>query len=109
MLPRLNISNIPDIIIRRNFEALRDFFSSQTPLLGFKFFTIVFTSAQDEGKYPHNLGFQPKDIIVTSQTGLGDVIFNYDLFDSNNLNITVTGIVTESGPTTVRFFAGTAK
>ncbi len=57
----------------------------------FKFFEIVFTGAQTNLKYPHKLGFTPKDILQLSITGTGVVTWNYSSFDSSTLDLTSTG------------------
>ena len=100
-LPTLNINDIQDEKVRKNFENLMTFLRKESPLLGFRFFSVTFQGAVANYKYPHNMGFQPKDIVVTSQIGSGSVSFNYGNFDATNLDLTATG------PVTVRFFAGT--
>lgn len=106
-LPVIELNSILDEIVRKNFQRLKDFFSQETPLLGFRHFEITFTQAVNNLKFPHNLGFLPKDVLLTSIIGAGSVIFNYNLFTSTEMDITVTGSVTSAVPTTVRFFAGT--
>ncbi len=49
----------------------------------------------------HGLNIAPLDIILTHISGTGSITFNYGLFDSSNINVTVTGTIR------ARFFAGT--
>lgn len=99
--PSILINEISDIYSQTNFKNLSDYFQNQNQLLGFRFFEIVFTSAQTNYTQAHGLGVIPQDIIVTKITGGGTVQFNHGLFTSTNLSITTTG------PCRVRFFAGT--
>lgn len=106
-LPFIDLNNVIERVVRENFDRLRAFFVKETPLLGFRHFEIKFTQSATNFKFPHNLGFQPKDVLQTSIIGAGSVVFNYNLFTSTEMDITVTGSVTDALPTTVRFFAGT--
>ena len=106
-IPRFSISEIADQYIRRNFERLRDHLSQESPLLGFRHFELVFTSPQSHFKLKHNLGFLPKDVILTSQLGSGSVVFNTPLATADSLDLTVSGAITPQTPYTIRFFAGT--
>jgi hypothetical protein len=87
------LREISDTYIRKNFELLRDFFANEAALLRgqFKFIEITVPSAQANYKVAHSLGFQPKDVLVTSLTGAGAVTWNYSLFDRDNLDLTTTG------------------
>lgn len=104
--PEFAISEILDQYIRRNFERLRDFLAAETPLLNFKPYEASFT-ATGTFKVKHTLGFQPRDIIQTSLTGHGAVQYNYSNFTATELDLTVTGTVSSSNPTKVRFLVGT--
>jgi hypothetical protein len=90
-LPGFNLEITKDST-RDNFQLLSEFFSKETPFLGFRVIEMTLTENQTNYKYPHNLGFQPKDVIVTSKKGSGTVSFNYDKFDATNLNMDVSGI-----------------
>lgn len=62
---------------------------------------LEFLSAQTNAKIPHGLGFKPLDVMQTSLIGAGvTVTFNYDLFDTETIDITV------SGACSIRFFIG---
>lgn len=98
---KFSFNNIDDQYIRENFERLTKFIQNQGILRGeWQFFEIVFPAAVTHYRVPHNLGFQPKDILQTSLIGAGSITFNYTLFDATYLDITTTGACT------VRFFAG---
>lgn len=100
-LLRLLISEIKDPPTQNNFVWLQDFLNEEDMLQGrFKHFDFDIKGAVTNGKFPHNLNFQPLDIIQTLKTGAGSVTFNYDRFDSSNLDITTDGACR------VRFFAG---
>ena len=101
-IPQLEITGIVDKSIQKNFEKIRDFIRAESPLLGFRFFEVVFDKAKTNYRFPHSLGYSPKDIVLTSRIGVGSVTFNYSLFDSEALDITTTDAVT------IRFFVGTA-
>lgn len=101
---KLLTNEIKDIFILENFNRLNAFFNIVDLFRGeWRFFELTFTAAVTNQKIPHNLGFEPKDIIQTSKTGAGSITFNYSLFDQTYFNITTTGSCV------VRFFAGTYK
>lgn len=101
MFPFLFRKEIEDEFSQENFRRLGDYFKD-SPLekFQFKFFEIPFTMAVTNFRYPHNLGFSPKDVITTFVSGGATVTWNYDSFDSSFLDITT------SGPTTVRALVG---
>lgn len=99
--PVLLTKEITDIYTRKNFENLKDYFSTENQLLGFKFFDQSFSGAQENIKIAHGFSFIPQDILVTKVTGAGIVQFNYGLFDQSTLDISVTDACR------VRFFVGT--
>ncbi len=100
-VPDLLISGVNDLYLRKNFERLRDYFFLNHHLANFKFFEITFLQAETNFKYNHGLGFLPQDILQLRKTGAGAITYNYELFDKDTLDITVTGACV------VRFFAGT--
>ena len=88
---KLFVKEIKERFSQENFETLQNYIQDEALLKGeFKFFEITFTQAETNYKFPHKLGFQPKDVIQTSLTGAGSLTWNYDSFDSTNLNITTT-------------------
>ncbi len=88
----LRIEEIGDAAARENFQRLEEAFKSLTFLKGkFRFVEISFLSAVTNFKFPHGLGFVPKDVLPTSITGAGAITWNYSLFDRTNLDITTTG------------------
>lgn len=99
--PDLQVKEIKDTYIRRNFQNMADYFKLQNQLLNFKFFDLTFTKAQSNILQPHGLSYIPQDILVTQVTGNSYIQFNNGLFDKTNLNITVFGACR------IRFFVGT--
>lgn len=100
-LLRLLIKEIKDQYIQNNFEWLQNYINEEDLLQSrFKAFDLDIVGAETNLKIVHGLNFQPLDIIQTFKTGSGSVTFNYDKFDSVNLDITTTGACR------VRFFAG---
>ncbi len=97
----LALAQIKDLNIRENFGKIQDFFRASSFIAAqFRFITIEFTVAQANIRYPHKLGFVPRDVLQTSLRGTGGLTWNYDLFDKDFLDITVTG------PCIVRAFVG---
>lgn len=89
---RLLVKETVDEITRENMKRLQKEFTQVQVILNgqWKFFEITFTTAVINFKYPHKFDFVPHDIIQTSVKGNGQVIWNYALFDSTNLDITTT-------------------
>lgn len=67
---------------------------------GFTFIEYEFASALVNTMVPHPLGFVPKDVVLTSKTGTGNITFNYESFTKTALSVTTTG------PCNVRFLVG---
>lgn len=99
--PSLIIKEISDQYVRKNFHTLNDYFKVQNQLVDFKFFKQTFTAASTNFKIAHGLKYIPQDILTTQLIGNANVTFNYDKFDTSNIDVTV------DGPCTIRFFAGT--
>ena len=99
--PSLNVKEIVDVYVQKNFRALQDYFASQNQLLNFKFVEVIFTQSVANQKVSHGCGFLPQDIIVSRVTGTGTVSFNWANFTSTTLDLTATG------PCRIRFYVGT--
>lgn len=91
---------IEDQYVRENFQRILDFFRVQNHLFNFRQFELIFSQAVTNYQHKHNLGFLPKDVILTSVIGAGSVTFNYGDFTKEFISITTTG------PCVVRFFLG---
>ncbi len=93
-----------DPIVQENFDRIRRVLEKS---FFFNFdgdaFEVEFTGNVTNLQFPHNLGFLPKDAWLTSEIGTGTFTFNYELFTSEFIDITTTGV---SGTFTVRFIAG---
>ena len=102
--PVLNVKGVVDAIIRRNFQNLKDYFTTQGQLLDFQFFTQTFTDTQvgTPIQINHSLGIVPSDIIVTLINGTGAVTFLLGQFTTTSI------FLTANGPCTIRFFLGNA-
>lgn len=88
----LFIEEIQDVKARENFRRLLEAFRLYEFLKGdWRFVEIAFLGAVTNFKYPHALGFVPKDVIQTYKTGAGSITWNYANFDKTNLDITTTG------------------
>jgi hypothetical protein len=97
---KLNRSFIQDSDVKSALEQIESYVNVQPFLKGeFKFYSISITGAVTNYKFPHNLGFVPKDVLVTSVIGSSPT-WNYSLFDATNLDITV------AGTTVIRAFIG---
>lgn len=106
-LPKFSYAEVLDTYVRDNFKRLFDFLRLETQLMGFKHCEVVVTAA-DTIIFSHNLGFLPKDVIVTRNSGPGTVTWNYSDFTNSAVSLTVSGAsVTETNPQTIRFFLGT--
>lgn len=87
----LLINQVVDPVARENFVKISEYVGSENLLLGqFKFYEIIFTQAETNKKIPHGLGFLPKDIIQTSRTGVGEINWNFDEFDSTYLDVSTS-------------------
>lgn len=90
MIPKFFLTEIADLYIRENFKKLADYFRSDpVPLSGFKFFQITSPSSSPQ-VFTHNLGFIPKDLILTGITGGQTVSFKFDSFTKTTLAYTAT-------------------
>lgn len=101
-IPTLFTKEIQDLYIRQNFQRLTDYFSNQNQLVTFNFFELNITAAIPSAKtLNHNLGYLPKDIVITQITGPGTIQFIYGSFDATSISYLATG------PCRVRFYVGT--
>lgn len=97
----LNLDLIDDPVVRENFLKVQQFIKEWPFTKGtWRFYDVSFVGAVTNFKYPHNLGFIPKDVVQTFKSGAGTVTYNYDSFDATNIDITTTGAAQ------IRFFLG---
>lgn len=106
-IPRFFIPQISDKYVQENFQNLQQFLQEASLLAEFKGFEVSFTSTSDDYKFKHNLGFRPKDVVITSQIGSGSASVNSSLATADSLSFKISGTVTKDNPLTVRFLAGT--
>jgi hypothetical protein len=103
MRKKLYVSQFDDPYLQQNFKSIGEVFSSIPFLKGqWRFYEFEIKSTGSNIKIPHNLGFQPKDIFVTSVIN-GTITFNYSSFDNVNLDLNAT---VSTSPMTVRAFVG---
>ena len=100
--PVLLTKELQDIYVRQNFQALVNYFQSNNQFYGFNFFEIIETAAVTTAKtLTHNLGFIPKDVVVTQITGVGTLQLQYGAFTKTTISYITTGACR------VRLFVGT--
>jgi len=98
----LNLERIDDPIIRENFQRIAENIRQTIFNAGnWKFFQLSVLGALTHERIRHYMGFQPKDILLTSSVGDGVPTFHNELFNKEYLDISTTG------PVNLRFFAGT--
>jgi hypothetical protein len=99
--PYLFKKEIGDQFAQENFKRLGDY-AENNPLFRcrFEFLTIEIPGAVTNFKFPHQLDFLPKDIIIMHNYNNVSVTFNYSKFDLKNLDITA------SEKTTLRCLVG---
>jgi hypothetical protein len=99
---KLNVDRIKDEMVRDAIQDVETEFNGLPFKRGdWKQIELTFLASVTNFKYPHTLGFAPKDIIQTSLTGAGAITWNYANFDRTNLDISTTG------PCVVRALVGT--
>lgn len=108
--PILAIKEIGDLVLRRNFQELRNYFDQNGQLDGFVLLEFEVTQNQTNLKINHGLGLIPKDVFPTrviapSAAGL---ILNFGKFTVDAIDITVTGLAAGES-LKARLFAGTFK
>lgn len=87
----LRLEEIEDPMVRDNFQRLQRSLGEFAILKGkWRFIDLTFTAAVTDYRYPHGLGFIPKDVIQTRLTGAGSLTWNYDDFTRDYIYITTT-------------------
>lgn len=85
---------VQDTRARESLQNIRDFINKNPFMTGdFKIYTInvKITDASTHFSFPHDLGYTPSDVLVTSVKGSGTITWNYDAFTSQVLDLTVAG------------------
>lgn len=96
-----NVSSIKDPVVQDILQSIRDYLRDFPFFNGdWKFYTFTFTQGEDNKRIPHGFKFTPTDVLQTAIIGDAAIIWNYDLFDSTYLDLTI------SGACTVRAFIG---
>lgn len=101
---RLFKKEIDNQYAQENFVRVEDYLNAE-PLLKsqFKFFEMSLSSPSYPATvaYKHDLGFLPKDALVTSAKGSGSFALEYAQFSPTHIYLTITG------PVSLRMFLGT--
>lgn len=96
-------------MVRDNFQKVQQESSQSLWNRGqWTFMELTFSKDQTNYKQVHGLAFQPLDIIQVSKTGTGTIVYNYAMFDSTYLDLTVSG-TSATDPLVVRFYLGRFK
>jgi hypothetical protein len=91
----LDLGQVSDEVLRRVFEKVQTVLNED--VFGHfegKHLEITVSGAVTNYRWPHNLGFLPKDIVQTSLIGAGSLTWNYVSFDATYVNLTTTGACT---------------
>lgn len=99
--PKMLRIQIDDQYVQENFKRLGDFGRDDSIIRSnFKFLEIAVPATATNFRPPHHLSFRPLDVILLSNSTNATVVFNYNLFDDQYLDIN------SSGPTTLRLLLG---
>lgn len=102
MFPFLFRKEIVDEYTQTNFKRLQDYFAADPVTnMEWKFFEIP--AAAGTNFYPHRLGFVPKDIVVTYNSGNATITWIYTQFTDQLIKFT------SSSPTVLRVLVGRYK
>lgn len=104
---KLLFHDIKDNSVRDNFRRLKNYMNEQKQFVGFQLLEFSVVSTGTNVLINHNLGFQPKDAVLTSVVGDGTIALNYGNFTNKAIDITVGGTVSRTNPTKVRVYIGT--
>lgn len=100
---KLILKEITDKYVQENFRRIENEIRGDALSKGaFLFFTHTFKRAETKLKIPHNLGFQPSDVLQlsVSKPDTATVTWHYDSFDKTNI------VVSSSAACTVRAYVG---
>jgi hypothetical protein len=99
--PFLFTKEIADPFVQGNFSRLSAFFKAD-PITKceLSFFEITETGAVTDKDFPHNLGYEPKDIILLHNLNNVALTWVYTAFNATNIRYTL------GGATTLRFLLG---
>lgn len=99
------------MLLRRNFQSLRDYFDKNGQLDGFVHIEFEVTENQTNFKIKHGLGLVPKDVIVTrliSPSSAAKLVLNHGKFSDTEIDVTVSGL-TSGESMKCRMFVGSYK
>lgn len=87
---RFDLANIEDRYVRESFRLLQEYLKGNSILDGFVHVDFTVDGARSNVKVRHGLGHVPMDIVKSRITGSGTLVMNYDLFDSEYIDVTTT-------------------
>jgi len=97
------LEQIDDENVQQAFQWVLDFLKAQEFLKG-QFRLIDFTFTKNGAvEIPHQLGFQPLDVIQTYRSGAGTITYNFDEFTKTNVKVTIASVTDQLR---VRFLVG---
>lgn len=103
MFPKLFRKEIVDQWIQENFRLMQQFFvDDAVSRCLFEFLEFEVPGVIANFKYPHSLGYQPKDVILMHNSENAGIVFNYNKFNASSIDLTSTG----PGATTLRLLLG---
>lgn len=88
--PKIALDTIEDEKVRKALQTIQDYLVLE-PLLASNFahLEIEVDRAVTSENYRHNLGFTPRDAVITYDSA--GTTLNYDSFDEEFINFTTTG------------------
>lgn len=96
------LDQIEDPIIKENFEKLRVYLTDLEFLSQLKFFEFQVKNPSPDYRFKHNLGFLPKDVIITN-VSLGTATPNFNSINKDYVSLNV------SDPCVIRMLLGSMK
>lgn len=100
---KLNLNDVEDPIIKQNFQNIeRDFNGNVFKDDNFRFFKADVINGTT--RFSHNLGFQPKDVILLSYSpDTATISFKFDSFTRDEI------LIVSNQAVSIRFFLGSYK
>lgn len=108
--PILAIKEIADLVIRDNFQKLREYFDKNGQLDDFVLLEFEVTENQTDLKINHGLGLIPKDAFITRYIApsAANLYLNHGKFTTDAIVLTVSGLAANES-LKCRLFVGTYK
>lgn len=89
---KINLNYIADWKAKDNFDAIKKFVNDMVILgTNWKLLDLSYNDSQSNIKIRHGMTKAPLDVIITRKTGAGNVTINYEQFDDDYIDISVSG------------------